>query len=102
MLNKARKGFLILSQPFKIKTVPMQEIVREIEKAVSNPPEELAINLIISGVTAKKFHLIKTIISSSMPELDEDDITAYIIRAGVERELDRLSEVHEQVFDHKS
>ena len=37
-----------------------------------------------------------------MPELDEDDITAYIIRAGVERELDRLSEVHEQVFDHKS
>lgn len=102
MLNKARKGFLILSQPFKIKTVPMQEIVREIEKAVSNPPEELAINLIISGVTAKKFHLIKTIISASMPELDEDDITAYIIRAGVERELDRLSEVHEQVFDHKS
>lgn len=93
MANKARKGYLILSHPFIFKTGSRQEIVRKIEKAVTDPPEEIAINVIISGTTARKFNLLKTIISSSMPELEEDDVIAYIIRAGVERELEKFADV---------
>jgi len=82
-----------LSHPFIFKTGSRQEIVHKIEKAVANPPEEIAINLIISGTTARKFNLLKTIISSSMPELEEDEVIAYIIRAGVERELEKFADV---------
>lgn len=72
---------------------PRKEIVDKVEQAMMNPPDEVAVNVLLTGVSAKKFHIIKTLIASSMPDLEEDDILKYIIRAGVERELEKFSQV---------
>lgn len=72
---------------------PRKEIVDKVEQAMMNPPDEVAVNVLLTGVSAKKFHIIKTLIESSMPDLEEDDILKYIIRAGVERELEKFSQV---------
>ena len=72
---------------------PRKEIVDKVEQAMINPPDEVAINILLTCVSAKKLHIIKTLIASSMPDLEEDDILKYIIRAGVERELEKFSQV---------
>lgn len=70
-----------------------EDILREVNEAVVNPPNEVSVNVILKGNSAKKFHIVKTILTSSYPELDEDEIDAYIIRSGVHRELEKLSSV---------
>ena len=70
-----------------------EDIIREVNDAVVNPPDEISVNVILKGNSAKKFHIVKTILTSSYPELDEDEIDAYIIRSGIHRELEKLSSV---------
>jgi hypothetical protein len=47
----------------------------------------------LKGNSAKKFHIVKTILTSSYPELDEEEIDAYIVRSGIHRELEKLSSI---------
>jgi hypothetical protein len=70
-----------------------EDIIREVNDAVMNPPSEVSVNIILKGNSAKKFHIVKTILTSSYPELDEEEIDAYIVRSGIHRELEKLSSV---------
>ena len=70
-----------------------EDIIREVNHAVMNPPSEVSVNIILKGNSAKKFHIVKTILTSSYPELDEEEIDAYIVRSGIHRELEKLSSI---------
>jgi hypothetical protein len=67
--------------------------MQQIFTTLQEPPEEVSVNVIIKGVAAKKFHLIKTILKASYPELEDEEIDKFIIRSGVEREMSRLSNI---------
>ena len=70
-----------------------EDIIREVNDAVMNPPSEVSVNIILKGNSAKKFHIVKTILTSSYPELDEEEIDAYIVRSVIHRELEKLSSI---------
>ncbi len=82
-----------MNHNLNFKMANRKQIVDKIEEALENPPEEIPINVILTGNGAKRFNLLKIIIGSSYPELDEEDIIKYIIRAGIEREFEKFSDV---------
>ena len=71
------------------------DIMSTITSKLQNAPDEIAVNIIIKGVAAKKLHLVQTILAASYPELEEEEIDKFIIRSGVEREMSRLSAIFE-------
>ena len=73
------------------------EILNKINSELPNATEEIPVNAILTGEAAKKYFLMKTILSSVAPEFDEEDICKYIIRSGLERELSKISDVWKHV-----
>jgi len=69
------------------------EVLNKINSELQSSPDEISINVILTGIGAKKFHLVKTIISSTNPEFDEEEICKYIIRSGIEREMEKISKI---------
>ena len=55
--------------------------------------KEISINVIIKGSSAAKYNILKTMLSASFPDLEDEEIDKYIIRAGVERELEKFSNI---------
>lgn len=70
-----------------------KEIIDNIENLLKELPDETSVNVIIKGSSAKKFILVKTFLSSSFPEIDEDDIVKFILRSGVQRELEKFESI---------
>lgn len=93
MQKKAKKEFWNMNHNLNFKVAPRSEIVAKVEEAVMFAPEEVPVNILLTGTSAKKFHIIKTLITSSMPDLEEDDVVKYILRAGVEREFEKFFDV---------
>jgi hypothetical protein len=73
------------------------EILNKINADLQNAPEEIPVNVILTGEAAKKYYLMKTILSSVAPEFDDEDICKYIIRSGIEREMEKISDVWKNV-----
>ena len=71
----------------------INEIVKRLNEALSDAPEEVAVNVILTGNGAKRFHIVKSLLSSSYPELEDDEIDKFILRSGIERELARFSHI---------
>ena len=69
------------------------DIMNEIITTLQDVPDEISMNVIIKGVSARKLHLVQTILRASHPELEEEDIDKFIIRSGVEREMSRLASI---------
>jgi hypothetical protein len=69
------------------------EILRKVNESIISAPDEIAVNVIISGNGAKKFHIIRTFLSESYPDLDIEEIDKYILRSGVERELAKIASI---------
>ena len=72
------------------------DIVTTLEDKLKDLPTEVSINVILSGNSAKKFYFIKALLTSSYPELQEEEIDKFIVRSGVERELDRFDKIWKQ------
>ena len=69
------------------------EILKKISAELGDSPKEVPVNVIVLGESARKLHYVKTIISNTNPELNEDDVLKYIIRSGVEREIDKITKI---------
>lgn len=69
------------------------EILNKINSELVNAPSEISVNAILTGESAKKYFLMKTILASIAPEFDEEDVCKYIIRSGIEREMAKISDV---------
>ena len=72
------------------------EIIKSVEEKLANPPNEVAVNLILTGNGAKRYHFVMSILSSIYPELDEEELHKYLLRSGVERELERITNIWNQ------
>ena len=70
-----------------------KDILNNMESLIKDLPDETAINVIIKGSSAKKFLFVKTFLSSSFPEISEDDIVKFILRSGVQRELEKFKSI---------
>ena len=81
----------------KFNIAPKQEIIKDLESFLQDAPDEVSVNVIIKGSSAKKFLYVKTLLSSSFPELDEDDIVKLIIRYSVQRELEKFKDIWNDV-----
>lgn len=79
---------------FTIASTP--DIIDNIQKNLNDAPDEISVNIILKGTSAKKFYFVKTILASSYPELSEEEIDKYIIRSGAERELERFNRIWNQ------
>jgi hypothetical protein len=61
-------------------------------KDLSNSPTEIPINLIVNGTLAKKLHFVITLLSKYY-NLPEDEIIKFILRQGVEKEIEKIGNV---------
>lgn len=70
-----------------------KSMLAEVNEKLANIPEEISVSVILKGEGAKKYHFVKSVLSSAYPELDEDDIDKFIVRSGIEREMARFSQI---------
>jgi hypothetical protein len=61
-------------------------------KELSNCPDEIPVNLIVNGTLAKKLHFVITLLSKYY-NLSEDEIVKFLIRQGVEKEIEKIGNV---------
>jgi hypothetical protein len=68
-------------------------IFNKINSKLNDIPKEIAVNVILKGESARKFYIIKQILLHTVPELDEDEIDKFILRSGVEREINKITDI---------
>lgn len=64
----------------------------KIKESLSNAPDEVSVNIIVKGSTAKKLLLLREIMLNTMPDLDEDMVYKYLFSVGVNKELEKFSD----------
>lgn len=67
-------------------------IQSRIKHLTENPPNTICVNVVLNGVAALK-HAICREITMAAGNVSEQDADWYILRAGAERELERLATV---------
>ncbi len=80
----------------ELKLAKPTEIIKAVEEKLSNVPDEVSVNLILTGNGAKRYHFVMSILESIYPELNEEEIHKYLLRSGVERELERITSIWNQ------
>lgn len=70
---------------------PVSEITETLESELEKRPEEISVNVILTGIGAARYHFAKSLLKSAYPNLEERDIDKYLVRAGAEREIERLA-----------
>ena len=70
---------------------PISEITESLESELEMRPEEVSVNVILTGIGAARYHFAKSLLKSAYPNLEERDIDKYLVRAGAEREIERLA-----------
>ena len=70
---------------------PVTDILKKLNEAIENSPEEISVNVILTGIGAARYHFAKSLLKSAYPNLEERDIDKYLVRAGAEREIERLA-----------
>lgn len=78
---------------------PKTEITNELETAIINTPDELPINVILTGKSAARYHFARTLLSSAYPNLSLSDIDKFLVRGGAEREIEKLAYLWKKVQD---
>ncbi len=66
--------------------------INKIKESLADAPNEVAINIIVNNSTAKKLHLLKEIMLTAMPDLDDDMVYKYLFTVGVNKELEKFSD----------
>lgn len=64
----------------------------KIKESLSNAPDEVSVNIIVKGSTAKKLLLLREIMLNTMPDLDEDMVYKYLFSVGLNKELEKFSD----------
>ena len=70
---------------------PVSDITKTLEEKLENAPKEVSVNVILTGIGAARFHFAKSLLQSAYPNLEERDIDKFLVRAGAEREIERLA-----------
>jgi len=73
--------------------------IDEIKDAFKNPPDYIEMNIRLQGKSAHRFHFAKTILSSVFKDYSEEEIIAYLVRQGAEKEIEKLSHIWSKIQD---
>jgi hypothetical protein len=71
---------------------PMQSpaiIIEKVQEALKNAPEEFELTIKLRGLGAKKYNFISKVLEVGFGEPAEN-ISQYLLRAGIEREISRI------------
>lgn len=66
--------------------------LNQIKESIKNIPDEVSVNLILTGSAAKQLVLLRQIMITAFPDLTEEMIFKYIMTSGIKRELEKFSE----------
>lgn len=64
-------------------------IIEKVQEALKSAPEELEITVKLRGIGAKKYNFISKVLEVGFGESSEN-ISQYLLRAGIEREIARI------------
>jgi hypothetical protein len=81
---------------------PVSEITETLETELEKRPEEVSVNVILTGKGAARFYFAKSLLENAYPNLSESDIIKFLVRAGAEREIERLAYIWNLVKDENS
>lgn len=71
-------------------TVPASIAIKNAEEALLNSPEEININITLTGSSASRYNFIKTLMTSL--GLPENETNKFLLQSGVELEIKKLQE----------
>ena len=66
--------------------------LNKIKESITEIPNEVSVNLILTGSAAKQLVLLRQIMITAFPDLTEEMIFKYIMTSGIKRELEKFSE----------
>ena len=66
--------------------------LNKIKESITEMPNEVSVNLILTGSAAKQLVLLRQIMITAFPDLTEEMIFKYIMTSGIKRELEKFSE----------
>ncbi len=66
--------------------------LNQIKESIKDIPDEVSVNLILTGSAAKQLVLLRQIMITAFPDLTEEMIFKYIMTSGIKRELEKFSE----------
>lgn len=66
--------------------------LKQIKESITEIPNEVSVNLILTGSAAKQLVLLRQIMITAFPDLTEEMIFKYIMTSGIKRELEKFSE----------
>lgn len=76
----------------QIEYVPLpdsQTLISQIQKEMLNPPDEIEVTVKLTGLGARRYNVLSKILEIGFNE-PSNEIAKYIMRAGVEREFERM------------
>ncbi len=68
---------------------PRADQIEQLTQQALNPPAEVVVEVKLSGLSAARFHFARQLLMSVFT-LSQEDADAYLVRAGAEREIERL------------
>lgn len=92
MSQSNEENYQIWNRPMK----PAHEILAELEKELANPPEEIELNIKLTGLGAKKYFFISRLLEVGFEEAPEE-IAKYLVRVGVEQEIIKIAAAASQI-----
>jgi hypothetical protein len=69
----------------------------KITEAIQNPPDFVDLSFRVSGKSAHRLNLAKSLLEIVYPSLSEEDLIKYLLRAGVENEIKKLASVWNKI-----
>lgn len=81
---------------------PKASIASDLGKALENMPGEVRVAVTLTGKGAARYHFARTLLLLSFPDLTQEDVDKYLVRAGAEREVERLAHLWQGVSEQEN
>lgn len=94
-MEKLEKESTKLDDIFEI--APDLKNLDKITDAIQNPPDYVDLSFRVSGKSAQRLNLAKSLLETVYPSLSEEDLIKYLLRAGVENEIKKLALVWNKI-----
>jgi len=94
-MEKLEKESTKLDDIFEI--APDLKNLDKITDAIQNPPDYVDLSFRVSGKSAQRLNLAKSLLEIVYPSLSEEDLIKYLLRAGVENEIKKLALVWDKI-----
>lgn len=78
---------------------PKAAIAEDLGRAMAEVPEEITVSVTLRGRGAARYHFARTLLLLAFPDLAQEDVDKFLMRAGAEREIERLAHLWSRVSE---